>query len=46
MKKKPVALLLAAAVAFSAIGLAVHAEEAEHEGVTSKNVIPEKNQHF
>lgn len=42
MKKKPVALLLAAVVAFSAIGLAVHAEEAEHEGTTSKNVIPEK----
>lgn len=42
MKKKPVALLLAAVVAFSAIGLAVHAEEAEHEGMTSKNVIPEK----
>ena len=42
MKKKPVALLLAVVVAFSAIGLAVHAEEAEHEGTTSKNVIPEK----
>lgn len=42
MKKKPVAMLLAAVVAFSAIGLAVHAEEAEHEGTTSKNVIPDK----
>ena len=35
-------MLLAAVVAFSAIGLAAHAEEAEHEGTTSKNVIPEK----